>query len=1234
MNILRNIANSRAVAMVTDGASLAGGLSLAALGAVLLLGLASVAKAAPGDFKTTDWAAAAPYTYDHNTGGGAFDDRTIGDYKDVVEQLEGGQFHCGDTVTYLVNFRMEPVVVDPNQTIEFYVRLLADSTGQTGAAHVAISSVQVNYGPVQAGDGPGGTDSAIFDDGGSVATLLSQYFEPATGPYTNADLVGKIRLTDLEAGESVVVRVDAKLGCKQYTGPTGNLQGSLADIFIVSPANGGSVNSGNQTIPFLQIGDIEGTGEPSVRILKTVTTADGTCPGVESLEAYEGDTVKYCYKVFNDGTYDLLNATVVDDNATPSVAADDFAVTLTGLTDSAYDTDSLLDDIKAGQWASGYALVELGSAGTLVNTALASGISQGTKPVTYTDSDTAQVIALENPLPPASISIVTTASLSPDCSPSADPLYAPDGAILYYCYLVTNTGGQALSDVWVTQEGVSPTGGISLGIGESQLLVSEPVVLVGSESAVATAEGQAKGGSAVQASDPVYVEGLFSSISVIVKASLDPVCGNSDDADLQTVLAGTTIYLCYFVTNGGETALSGVTVEDSAAFVEGSLELGAGESGWLVSEPFVAEEDTAFLATASGTDSFGQLVSSEPDDAFVDVVHPALEIIKTVSLDGTCPGSESVSILAGTHVVYCYEVKNTGDTALDGIVVNDGEIRLEGGALLAGESVFLASQPISFVEDAYSEAVASATDTATETAVESAPDGASVDVIHPALAIAVTVSLDGTCPGSEIANVLEGTQLTWCYAVTNTGDVPVEGISVSDDYFGTLGSSIGWLEPGQTVFLSASSSAYEDLVLTGEASGTDAVIGSEVVSNLDPAAVNVVHPGLNVDVTVSLDGTCPGTDSAQVISGDSVVYCYAVSNSGDTTLYGVEFVDPVTGELVTIEELLPGESQTVVSEWTVIEEDTTVSVEATASDEFGFPVFDSDSAVVEALLADLVLDKTAPEKLLTSQGTSLAYGITVTNIGEATAYDALVTDVLPAGVQFVSASIPSCQFDGLSTVVCAIGDVAPGQTVSFILYTKVTVTMQVIVNNAYVASDTPDADGSNNSDSASTLVAPGATRTIGFYSTHPEFTKMCLAINGGQIDLGFVKLANEAYDNQIDVDRDVKAEFGLDFAMGILNANILKYKDGSKRSELAKARMQAGRQVLAAHCNQSLLGGSFSLSLSQMAAILAGTNIQAILTLSAQADAFNNSGDAISLGVNPGPAVAKYPFDDPTDFND
>ena len=60
------------------------------------------------------------------------------------------------------------------QSAEFDLRFLADSTGQSGAAIVDVLSAKVNYGPVQGGNGPGGTDSGISDDGGSTVTLVSE----------------------------------------------------------------------------------------------------------------------------------------------------------------------------------------------------------------------------------------------------------------------------------------------------------------------------------------------------------------------------------------------------------------------------------------------------------------------------------------------------------------------------------------------------------------------------------------------------------------------------------------------------------------------------------------------------------------------------------------------------------------------------------------------------------------------------------------------------------------------------------------------------------------------------------------------------------------------------------------------------------------------------------------------------------------------------------------------------
>jgi hypothetical protein len=377
--------------------------------------LPGAAFAAGGDFANTDFAAAAPFTYNHATGGGAYNDRTVGDFKDITEQLEGAQFTCGDIVTYLVQIELEATTVDLVQTAEFDFSFLANSTGQAGVAHSEVVGVSINYGSVENGDdgtgtNPGegsvGLDSGIADDrqdiiggdtgtGGSTATLISQGL---TGPLfqSGSELLATVRIDDLEPGEKIVLRIDTRLACDPGSAPTGNLQGQMNAGRVVEPVED-TINTGEQTIPFLRVGDIAGAGEPLVEIEKTVTTADGACgvDDVEQLEVIEGDTVKYCYTVINPGTKELFDVELVDDNGTPGNTSDDFNVSLTGLAD--LDNEGDLGDLAPVATATGSALVTLNSAGTIVNTADASGnngLTGGNYQVLL-DSDTATVVVNE-----------------------------------------------------------------------------------------------------------------------------------------------------------------------------------------------------------------------------------------------------------------------------------------------------------------------------------------------------------------------------------------------------------------------------------------------------------------------------------------------------------------------------------------------------------------------------------------------------------------------------------------------------------------------------------------------------------------------------------------------------------------------------------------------------------------------------------------------------------------------
>jgi hypothetical protein len=226
-----------------------------AVGVAALLTAGQRARAAGGDFKL-DFVASAPFTYNHSTGGGAFDDRTVGKNFDIVESLEGGDFACGDIVTYLTQIVVNAGAFAGAQTIDLPYRFTADTTGQSGVALIDITGVQINYGSVSGGDGPGGTDSGISDDGGSTATLQSKTMVGV--PFTKgAELRGTVRVNDLEPGEEVVVRIDVLLGCNGQS-PSGNMQGRLAGAVVVAPQSEvGAIGAGAQTVPFKQVGDIK-----------------------------------------------------------------------------------------------------------------------------------------------------------------------------------------------------------------------------------------------------------------------------------------------------------------------------------------------------------------------------------------------------------------------------------------------------------------------------------------------------------------------------------------------------------------------------------------------------------------------------------------------------------------------------------------------------------------------------------------------------------------------------------------------------------------------------------------------------------------------------------------------------------------------------------------------------------------------------------------------------------------
>jgi uncharacterized repeat protein (TIGR01451 family) len=155
----------------------------------------------------------------------------------------------------------------------------------------------------------------------------------------------------------------------------------------------------------------------------------------------------------------------------------------------------------------------------------------------------------------------------------------------------------------------------------------------------------------------------------------------------------------------------------------------------------------------------------------------------------------------------------------------------------------------------------------------------------------------------------------------------------------------------------------------------------------------------------------------------------------------------------------------------------TIGVQVSGSDatqvSLNAPILSDNSALLWSTAAgptaDLAVTKTdSPDPV--AVGSTLTYTVNVTNNGPADATGVTLTDTLPAGVTFVSAtpSQGSCTHSG-GTVTCPLGTLANGAMASVTITVTPTAT-GILTNTASVTSATPDPQADNNSASASTGV--------------------------------------------------------------------------------------------------------------------------------------------------------------------
>jgi uncharacterized repeat protein (TIGR01451 family) len=306
---------------------------------------------------------------------------------------------------------------------------------------------------------------------------------------------------------------------------------------------------------------------------------------------------------------------------------------------------------------------------------------------------------------------------------------------------------------------------------------------------------------------------------------------------------------------------------------------------------------------------------------------------------------------------------------------------------------------------------------------------------------APAITVEKTATPATVA--AQGDVVSYQFAVTNSGNVTLKGVTVDETAFSGSGGTpvvtcpaeAATMVPGARVVCTASYMLTQtdadgsQLVNTATATGTPpASAGGPVTSPPSTATVAVAeNPALTLVKTAS-----PLHARA---AGDTITYSFAVTNTGDTTVNGIGIREgafsgsgtaPSPNCPAGAASLAPGATVTCTATYTVTQADANAggidnTATATGTTGSGAAVTSGDAQTVVPILADpaVTLQKTATVRSVTAAGQTITYEFVVTNTGNMTLQTPQVVEATFSGFAVLSPVCPA-----------GVTSLAPGQSVT------------------------------------------------------------------------------------------------------------------------------------------------------------------------------------------------------------
>lgn len=227
--------------------------------------------------------------------------------------------------------------------------------------------------------------------------------------------------------------------------------------------------------------------------------------------------------------------------------------------------------------------------------------------------------------------------------------------------------------------------------------------------------------------------------------------------------------------------------------------------------------------------------------------------------------------------------------------------------------------------------------------------------------------------------------------------------------------------------------------------------------------ITVTNNGPNAAISAAFSDTIPAGTTFSSLASPGGWSCVAPAVNGTGTVTCTQASMAVGSAVFTLNVNAPAAAASLSN---------TANVSSSSTD--GTPGNNSSTANTNVIAnADLSITKT-PAAGPYGTSNQLVYTIVVNNNGPGSAANVSVTDILPAGTTFVSATPSQGSCSGTTTVTCNLGTIVNAGSATISLTITLPSTAGPVSNTATVATGSNDTNGANNSSTSAITVIPAA----------------------------------------------------------------------------------------------------------------------------------------------------------------